>query len=83
MRLVEHMSGFGILFRSSVGSLLVVMAITGSALADDGRGKDKDPVKGGHNPYSSAPEIDLGSLPSALMLLAGGTMVVTERLRRK
>ena len=82
MRLVEHMSGFGILFRSSVGSLLVVMAISGSALADNGKGNNGN-GKGDGGPSTSAPEIDLGSLPSALMLLAGGTMVVTERLRRK
>jgi hypothetical protein len=50
-------------------ALLVIAAGAGPVLA------------GG--PLPNAPEIDPGSMMSALTLLAGGTLLLTDRFRRK
>jgi hypothetical protein len=40
-------------------------------------------AQAGAPPPADAPEIDPGSLGSALALLSGGTLLLTSRLRRK
>ena len=51
-----------------LGLLLVMAAVTGTVRADES---------------VSAPEIDPGSMASALTLLTGGLLTLTDRLRRK
>jgi len=63
------------LVRSTVqtGALLLVLtAVAGVAFAGD-------PIDGAHG----VPEIDAGSLASALTLLSGGVLLLTDRLRRR
>src|SRR4051794_20619777 len=76
-------SGYGMFLRRAFAPPLVVIAIGGPPPAGNGFGKgggnDYSRDKGGNVP---APEIDLGVLPGALMLLAGGTMILVDRVRR-
>ncbi len=65
---IHPVSALLILVRRALGVALVVAACATSAQA------------GGSLP---APEIDPGSLASALTLLTGGFLLVTDRLRRK
>ncbi len=79
------------------GLLLVLVTISSPAIAGDngndhvrgdgkgdGRGHDKGDGRGDGRPsYQSAPELDLGSLSGAVTLLVGGTLVITDRLRKK
>jgi hypothetical protein len=54
----------------AAGFALMMAALGGRAMAGDGR-------------TSSVPEIDPGSMTSAMTLLVGGVMMLTGRLRRK
>jgi hypothetical protein len=56
--------------RSACGLLLMVAALGAPALANEG---DEGVV----------PEIDPGSMAGALTLLVGGTLMLTDRFRRK
>ncbi|WZP00730.1 hypothetical protein EP7_002380 [Isosphaeraceae bacterium EP7] len=69
------------IWRRAGALLLALVAIGGTAVADGGKdeGKGKDKDKG----QISAPELDPGSIPGALLLLAGGTAVLLDRLRRE
>jgi hypothetical protein len=52
----------------TLGLFLAVSAVAGTAFAD---------------PSHCAPEIDPGSAASALTLLTGGVLLLTDRLRRR
>ena len=60
--------GFFRLARKSIGFVFVFAAFAGSASA---------------LPPPTTPEIDPGSMASALTLLAGGVLLLTDRFRRK
>src|SRR5262249_42405652 len=58
--------------RAALGMALVIVSVGGVALAHGGG------VCGG-----GAPEIDPGSAMSALTLLTGGILLITDRIRRR
>jgi hypothetical protein len=68
--LVPTLGGMVRAARQSLGLGLVVMACAGTALAGGG-------------PPPDAPEIDAGGLVSALSLLTGGVLLLTDRFRRR
>lgn len=57
--------------RKAVGFLLMLSALGGVARAGDTRG-----------PEFHSPELDPGSMASALTLLSGGALLITARRRR-
>ena len=74
------------------GLVLILVALGGPAFAGNGDGNNGNGKGNGGNGGDkggkgggtvTAPEIDLGVLPSALMLLTGGTLVLTDRIRKK
>lgn len=58
--------------------LAVILAVTGGmAYADGGHGG------GGHGGHGDVPELDPATFGSALSLLAGGVLLLTDKIRRK
>jgi hypothetical protein len=69
------------------GSVLVLCLFlilsAGAALADPGNGNGWGQGVGGGQDHKDAPELDPGSLGCALTLLAGGFMILKDRIRQK
>ncbi|MBV8075463.1 MAG: hypothetical protein JO284_03665 [Planctomycetaceae bacterium] len=63
--------------------LLVLAALTGPVTAyGQGQGQGGN-GQGGNGQGRSAPEIDPGSMVSAMTLLTGGVLILMDRYRRK
>ena len=63
--------------RKACGLLLVLIALSSPAIAQQGQNNNNQ----GQN--VRAPEIDPGALSGAVTLLVSGTLILTDRLRRK
>jgi hypothetical protein len=66
--IVRLVKGFASVSSKALGLGLVLTAVSGVALA---------------NPGFPTPEIDAGSLASAVTLLVGGAFMLSDRIRRK
>jgi hypothetical protein len=71
-RLTILLSASGRAARVALGMAWFVAAVGGVALAGPGPGG-----------VGGAPEIDAGSAMSALTLLSGGILLITDRIRRR
>ena len=72
--------------RKVCGLLLVLLVLSSPAIAGHGQGNGNGQGNGhggGGGGGGGAPEIDPGALSGALTLLASGTLILTDRFRRK
>ncbi|MBV8311320.1 MAG: hypothetical protein JO344_13135 [Planctomycetaceae bacterium] len=74
--------------RKVCGLLVVLLALSSPAIAANGHGHGHGGGGGGGGGGGSggghgSPEIDPGALSGALTLLASGTLILTDRFRRK
>ena len=78
----------GEIARKVCGLLLVLLVLSSPAIAGHGHGQGNGNGQGnghggGGGGGGGAPEIDPGALSGALTLLASGTLILTDRFRRK
>ena len=70
--------------RKACGLLLVLIALSSPAIAQQGQNNnDQGQNNNDQGKRVSAPEIDPGALSGAVTLLVSGTLILTDRLRRK
>jgi hypothetical protein len=69
--------------RKACGLLLVLIALSSPAIARQGQNNNQDQNNNNQGKNVSAPEIDPGALSGAVTLLVSGTLILTDRLRRK
>jgi hypothetical protein len=67
----------------ALSSPVVLIALRSPAIAKSGNGHGNDHGNGNGNGQVVAPEIDPGALSGAVTLLVSGTLILTDRWRRK